>query len=140
DFNGVCGNEIIDVKRLPGYATFNYYSRALDRWHGEGTSNKNPILAPSRAHNYLPSDNLLEDGSYFRVRAIQLGYTLPKAVCQKLQISNLRFFVNTQNPLTFKRNSGYTPEVGGGILDGGIDAGGTYPLPTTYTAGLTLSL
>ena len=139
DFNGVHGNKIIDVKRLPGFATFNFYSHNLDRWHGEGTSNKNPILAPSRAHNYLPSDNLLESGSYFRIRAIQLGYTLPKSICKKMQITNMRFFVNTQNPLTFKKNSGYTPEVGGGILDGGIDAGGTYPLPTTYTAGLTLS-
>jgi hypothetical protein len=48
-------------------------------------------------------------------------------------------FINAQNPITFKNNSGYTPEIGGGILDGGIDSGGTYPIPSVYTAGLVVN-
>ncbi len=139
DFNGVYGNQIINTKKLPTYAQFNYYTTALNRWHGEGTSNFEPILDTSRGHNFVPSTNLLESGAYFRIRSIQLGYNLPKAALKAMGVSKFRIFANTQNPLTFKQNSGYTPEIGGSILSGSIDNGGTYPLPTTYTAGVSVN-
>ena len=139
DFYGVYGNKIINTKKLPTYAQFNYYNTALDRWHGEGTSNFEPSLDPSRGSNFESSTNLLESGSFFRVRAIQLGYYLPENVDRAIGCSKFRIFINAQNPLTFKNNSGYTPEIGGGILDGGVDNGGTYPLPSVYTAGVTVN-
>lgn len=139
DFNGAYGNEIINTKKLPTYAQFNYYTTSLNRWHGEGTSNFEPILDTSRGHNFVPSTNLLESGAYFRIRSIQLGYNLPKVVLKAIGVSKFRIFANTQNPLTFKQNSGYTPEIGGSILSGSIDNGSTYPLPTTYTAGVSVN-
>lgn len=139
DFNGVAGNKITNTKKLPSFTQFNFYENQMNRWHGEGTSNKEPILDYSRSNNYLSSDNLIEDGSYFRIRGMQLGYTLPKSVLLKWNVSNIRFYVNAQNLYTFKNNSGFTPEVGGGILDGGIDNGGTYPIPSTYTAGVSFN-
>jgi TonB-linked SusC/RagA family outer membrane protein len=139
DFNGVYGNKIVNTKKLPTYAQFNFYETALDRWHGEGTSNFEPALNTSRGNNFEPSTNLLESGAYFRIRAIQLGYSLPKNVLKLMGASKFRLFVNVQNPITFKSNSGYTPEIGGGILDGGIDNGGTYPLPSVYTAGVAVN-
>jgi len=139
DFNGVYGNKIVNTKKLPTYAQFNFYETALDRWHGEGTSNIEPALNTSRGNNFEPSTNLLESGAYFRIRAIQLGYSLPKNVLRLMGASKFRLFVNAQNPVTFKNNSGYTPEIGGGILDGGIDNGGTYPLPSVYTAGVAVN-
>jgi hypothetical protein len=57
DFNGVYGNQIINTKKLPTYAQFNYYTTSLNRWHGEGTSNFEPILDTSRGHNFVPSTN-----------------------------------------------------------------------------------
>lgn len=139
DFNGAYGNEIINTKKLPTYAQFNYYTTSLNRWHGEGTSNFEPILDTSLGHNFVPSTNLLESGAYFRIRSIQLGYNLPKAALKAIGVSKFRIFANTQNPLTFKQNSGYTPEIGGSILSGSIDNGSTYPLSTTYTAGVSVN-
>ena len=139
EFNGVSGNSIVNTKKLPTYAQFNFYSTALNRWHGEGTSVLEPALNTSRGNNFESSTNLLESGSYFRVRAIQLGYNFPKRTLKALGCNKLRVFVNTQNPITFKNNSGYTPEISGGVLNGGIDDGNTYPLPSVYTAGLSVN-
>lgn len=139
DFNGVAGNKIMNTKKLPSFTQFNFYESQMNRWHGEGTSTKEPILNYSRSNNFLSSTNLIEDGSYFRVRGLQLGYTLPKSLLLKWNVSNIRVYVNAQNLYTFKKNTGFTPEVGGGILDGGIDNGGTYPIPATYTAGVSFN-
>ena len=139
EFNGVTGCEILDLKKTVAWTNVNYYEKHLARWHGEGTSTTEPIIDKSRGHNYLSSTNLLEDGSYLRLRNIQIGYTLPVSATRKINISSIRFYVNAQNLLTWKHNSGYTPEVGGGILDGGVDDGSTYPIPSIYTAGLSIT-
>ncbi|MCS2821335.1 TonB-dependent receptor [Bacteroides ovatus] len=123
DFNGVSGNKILDLKKTVSWTTTNFYEKSLQRWHGEGTSNKEPILDKSRGHNYLSSTNLLENGSYLRLRNVQLGYTLPSSAISKLGISGLRVYVSGQNLLTFKHNTGYTPEIGGSALQGGMDQG-----------------
>ena len=62
-----------------------------------------------------------------------------KHIIKKINLSKVRIYANAQNLLTFKSNSGYTPEIGGGILSGYIDNGGTYPIPTTYSLGLTVN-
>jgi hypothetical protein len=139
EFNGVYGNQILNTKKLPTYAQFNFYDTSLDRWHGEGTSNVEPALNTSRGNNFESSTNLLESGAYVRIRAFQIGYSLPKDVLKGIGANNFRVFINAQNPITFKKNSGYTPEIGGSILNGGIDNGGTYPLPSVYTAGVTVN-
>jgi len=139
DLMGSYGNDIVNTKKLPTFAQFNYYETTLKRWHGEGTSNFDPILNTARGSNFEPSTNLLESGAYFRIRGIQLGYNLPVRVVKSIGFSNFRVYVNAQNPITFKKNSGYTPEIGGGILDGGIDNASTYPLPSVYSAGLTVN-
>lgn len=139
DFNGVSGNSIVNTKKLPQYAQFNYYQETLDRWHGEGSSNTEPILDNTRSHNFLPSTNLLESGSYFRIRGMQVGYSIPKNAVASIRLTNVRVYLNAQNLVTFKKNSGYTPEIGGGILNGSVDDGNTYPIPTTYTFGLTVN-
>ncbi len=139
EFNGIAGSKIINTKKLPSFTQFNFYEEALTRWHGEGTSNNYPILDNTRSHNFLPSTNLLEDGSYVRLRNLQIGYTLPKSVYSILGVSKVRIYANAQNLLTFKSNSGFTPEIGGGILSANIDNGSTYPLPTTYTCGLSVN-
>lgn len=139
DMNGVYGNKILNKKKLSDFTIFNFYESTLGRWHGEGTSSFEPILDNTRSHNFLPSTNLLENGSYFRIRGVQLGYTLPKDILKKMKVSKIRFYANVQNLYTFKKNTGFTPEVGGSILEGGVDNGDTYPIPTTVTAGLSFN-
>lgn len=139
DFNGVYGNDIINAKKLPTYAQFNYYTTSLNRWHGEGTSTVEPALNTAQGNNFESSTNLLESGAYLRLRSVQLGYNVPANVCKKISLSKIRIYGNAQNLLTFKKNSGYTPEIGGAILSGNIDNGSTYPIPTTYSLGLTVN-
>lgn len=140
DFNGVAGNEILDLKKTVAWTNVNYYEKTMGRWHGEGTSNVEPIIDKTRGHNYWSSTNLLEDGKYLRLRNMTFGYTLPKKVTEKWNIAQLRIYVSGQNMWTWKKNSGYTPEIYGSTLSGGMDQGDTYPIPAVYQFGLSLTL
>lgn len=138
DMMGVYGNEIYRTWDSNSYAQFNYMSNRMNRWNGEGTSNWEPILDPSRAINLMASSYFIEDGSFFRIRNIQLGYTFNPSLLKTLRLTSLRVYTNVQNLKTWSKNSGYTPEIGGNALSFGIDSG-TYPMPTIYTFGVNLT-
>lgn len=140
DVGGVYGNEI--YRNWGGTETpfqrVNYPAFKVNRWNGEGTSNWDPILAQSHRINYEPSTYGIEDGSYFRIRNIQLGYNFSQNLISRAKIKNLRAFANVQNLKTWKNNSGYTTEYGGGALSFGIDnAGGAIPMVTTFGVNVT---
>lgn len=83
------------------------------------------------------SDYFLEDGSYFRVRTLSLGYTFPKSML-KNKIDKLRIYASGQNLFTITNYEGYDPEVGGnGISTRGIDKG-SYPVSRLLMVGLQL--
>jgi TonB-linked SusC/RagA family outer membrane protein len=138
DFMGVYGNEIYRTWDNFAFAQLNYLTSRQDRWHGEGTSNWEPILNPARSINYMNSNYFIEDGSFFRLKNIQLGYTFSSELLQKIRLKSLRLHVNIQNLKTWSRNTGYTPEIGGSSTAFGID-GGTYPMPAIYTAGVNIT-
>lgn len=140
DLGGVYGNEVF--RNWGGtespFQRVNYAKFKLNRWHGEGTSNWDPILAQDHRINYEASTYNIEDGSYFRIRNIQLGYNLSSAMLAKAKIKNVRAFVNVQNLKTWKNNSGYTSEFGGSAISFGVDnAGGAIPLATTFGLNVT---
>lgn len=138
DLQGVYGNEIYRAWNQGTFADFNYQTERLDRWNGVGTSNWEPILSTARANNYQNSSYWIEDGSFFRIRNIQLGYTFNPEKLAKAKIKSLRFYINMQNPATFFNSTGYTPEIGGSATSFGVD-NGTYPVPAIYTAGLNIN-
>ncbi|MDR1719847.1 MAG: TonB-dependent receptor [Dysgonamonadaceae bacterium] len=138
DVMGVYGNEIYRDWGTSTYAQLNYQERHLNRWRGKGTSNWEPILDPTRTINTVPSSYFIEDGSFFRIRNIQLGYEVNSRLLNKLHIKSCRIYANAQNLKTWSRNSGYTPEMGGTALKFGVDSGG-YPMPAVYTLGLNIS-
>lgn len=138
DMMGVYGNEVYRTWDDPTYAQLNYLTQRMDRWNGEGTSNWEPILNPARALNLVNSNYFIEDGSFFRIRNIQLGYTFQPSLLQKIHLKSLRLYTNIQNAKTWSKNTGYTPEIGGSALAFGID-GGTYPMPMIYTFGFNLT-
>ncbi len=140
DLNGSYGAEVYRVwgtSELP-YSRYNYASFKLNRWHGEGTSNWDPILGDDHAINRLPSTYGIEDGSYLRIRNVQIGYNFSQKLISRAHIKNLRVFGNVQNLKTFKNNSGYTPEFGGGPTDFGLDYGNG-PVPLILTAGINVT-
>ncbi|HUR10416.1 MAG TPA: TonB-dependent receptor [Flavitalea sp.] len=138
DLQGVYGNEIFRAWDQGTFADFNYLEGRADRWHGPGTSNWEPILSTSRAINYQNSSYRIEDGSFFRIRNLQLGYTFGRNILERVKIKSLRFYVNAQNLATFTNSTGYTPEIGGSPTAFGID-NGTYPVPSVYSIGINLN-
>jgi len=144
DLGGVYGNEI--YRNWGGtespFQRVNYAAFKVNRWNGEGTSNYDPILAQDHRINYEASSYGIEDGSYIRVRNVQLGYNLPQKLISSLHIKNLRAFANVQNLKTWKNNSGYTPEFGGGgptaAYSFGVDnAGGAIPMVSSFGLNVT---
>ena len=138
EFMGAYGNEIYRGWGESNYAALNYQAHRLNRWHGKGTSNWEPILDSSRAINQQNSSYYIEDGSFFRFRNVQLGYSLPQEVVQRFKVQKLRFYANVQNLKTWHKNTGYVPEIGGSALAFGID-NGTYPMPMIITYGVNLT-
>lgn len=138
DFQGVYGNEIWrDWGNGSAYSVFNYRQARLNRWTGAGTSNWEPRVG-NDAINNLPSSYMIEDGSYMRLRNVQLGYTIDPKTLTKVGITALRFYISGQNLYTWKHNSGFSPEAGGTAIQFGIDTGG-YPVPAVTTAGFNIT-
>jgi TonB-linked SusC/RagA family outer membrane protein len=139
DFQGVYGNEIYrDWGNGSTFAQFNYRSERLDRWTGEGTSNWEPRLNDGSGYNKLASTYMIEDGSYLRLRNVQLAYDFGQNLLAKTFIQSLRLYLNAQNPVTWAYNSGFTPEAGGSPISFGKDTGG-YPLPAVTSIGLNVT-
>ncbi|HEY5772828.1 MAG TPA: SusC/RagA family TonB-linked outer membrane protein, partial [Chitinophagaceae bacterium] len=135
DVGGVYGNEV--YRNWGGtespFQRVNYPAFKINRWHGEGTSNWDPILGQDHRINYESSTYGIEDGSYFRIRNLQLGYNFNPSSLVKYHVKGIRLFANVQNLKTWKNNSGYTPEFGGSAISFGVDyAGGAIPLTTTF--------
>ena len=135
---GVTGNKVFDATYRTDVFSGNFPSWMLDRWTGEGTSNKYPILKNGDATNWQVSDLYICDGSYLRVKNLSLGYTLPKQLTQKLSIGHLRFYVMAENLITWTKYWGFDPEISSGGTSLGVDYG-VYPQARTYTIGVNLS-
>lgn len=138
DMMGQGGNQIYRTWDNYNWAQFNYMEQRLDRWHGEGTSNTQPVLNTGHAINFENSEYYVEDGSFFRIRNLQLGYTFDKVLISKIGLKALKAYFNIQNLKTWKHNTGYTPEFGGSAIAFGVD-NGSYPVPAIYTFGLNIT-
>jgi hypothetical protein len=140
DVGGVYGNEI--YRNWGGtespFQRVNYAAFKINRWHGAGTSNWDPILGQDHRINYEASTYGIEDGSYFRIRNLQVGYNFSQNILSKIKSQSLRLFANVQNLKTWKKNLGYTPEFGGSATSFGVDyAGGAIPVVTTFGINIT---
>ena len=115
---GAVGNKIFQGLRRLDITDANYQTSALGRWTGEGSTNSYPILSSvDNNKNFSnPSDFYLEDGDYWRIKTVQIGYSLPSDVISKGGLSKVRLYMTGENLLTFTRYSGYDPEIGGGVF------------------------
>ncbi|TVQ84073.1 MAG: TonB-dependent receptor [Bacteroidetes bacterium] len=129
------------------YRPFNVTMRYFDeRWTGEGTSDTQPRASWSaKANNTRPSTRFLEDGSFLRLKNLQVGYTLPANTSQRLGLRNARIYFLAHNLLTFTRYPGLDPEMTTsdnsreeGDAAAGIDWG-TYPLAVSFNLGVQFS-
>jgi TonB-linked SusC/RagA family outer membrane protein len=117
----------------------NRLNYVLDRWTGEGTSNSVPRVTTGPTSNNLFSDFFVEDASFLRIQNVQLGYSLPNKVIEKIGVSKLRLYASVNNLYTFTKYKGFDPTSNSGNpISGGIDYG-YYPAPRIYSFGLNVN-
>lgn len=134
---GSIGNDIFDATRRLDLRYVNLPQEMINRWHGEGTFNTMPRFTWTNDNdNYRASDLYIHDGSYLRLKNIQLGYTLPQMLTRKVFINSLRFYIAVENFITITSYKGLEPEISYGTQSG-IDRG-YYPQSRTFTIGANI--
>lgn len=135
--NGVAGNKIVQSYRNHANKQANYTTAILQRWTGEGTSDRIPRVTETNV-NWQFSDLYLQKGDFLRISNVTLGYDLSKLIKWEY-LSQLRLYVQAQNVFTFTRYDGMDPEIGYGTSGwvSGIDLG-YYPRPKIYLVGLNV--
>lgn len=144
------GNDIMNANRymfegnILGRSNLNQYASYEDRWTPENTSSANPRAGFGGSGPTTPTgtnSRVIEDGSYIRLKTVQLGYNLPASLNKKFRTRSLRLYVASQNLYTWTKYSGVDPEVSifNSVLTPGVDFS-AYPRPRTITLGLNLTL
>ncbi len=133
---GVWGNKIFQEYRRLDLGTANYPVAALNAWTPTNTNTSYPRLTDADPnHNFSnPSDFYLQSGAYFRIKNLSIGYTIPKSIIQKLQVTKIRIYVAADNLATVTKYNGYDPEISSG-LDQGV-----YPAARTFRVGVDATL
>ncbi len=137
---GSYGNDVFNGTQRQDLQYTNRTVSILDRWTGPGTSNEIPRYTWSDVNNnYRLSDLYIEDASFLRVKNLQLGYSLPSAVLNRIKANRWRLYVSVENLFTFTRYTGADPEIGAiSSFDIGIDRG-VYPQARTYRVGTSIT-
>ena len=134
------GQQIIrNYERQQPYA--NQQAYIIDRWTGDGTSNEIHRVTTEPNRNTEFSDYYVENGSFMRVRNVQLGYTFKSEFLKRIKFTSIRAYVSVNNLATVTNYSGYDPDIGssGGALAAGVDYG-FYPQARTYMFGVNIRL
>lgn len=147
DFNvtgyGAFGQQIMQCYRTALLANQyqNYTTDVFKRWHGQGTTNTYPRLTVGGEANQWISDLYMQQGSFFKIQNVTLGYDINK-VWKSSPFSRLRVYVQAQNLFTFTKYTGCDPEI---ASNGGTNASwargidvGLYPSARTYLAGVNI--
>ena len=142
DFNiflqGVQGSDVFDATYRSDVFSGNYPKWMLNRWTGEGTSDKYPRLSLQDETNWQVSDLYVCDGSYLRIKNMSLGYTLPAKLTRRAFIERFRIYGMVENLVTWTKYWGFDPEIASGGTSLGIDRG-VYPQARTWTVGFNIA-
>ena len=139
---GTAGNDIFNCVQRAG----DYFRNGLTYFYKNSWTqdNKNAPLPElgqiANDWHYFGSSACMFDGSYFRIKQIQLGYTLPRNIIQKIRLSNLRFYVSLDDMITFTKYPGLDPESATTTSANGMgfDAG-SYPVMKKVLLGATIT-
>lgn len=146
DFHGIYGCEIystLNLGLLDGSGVYNKRRDILNAWTPENTNTDMPRLVWTDPNNNIrPSDRFVQDGSFLRIKNIQLGYNFNQSLLSRIKMKSLRAYISVQNAFTFTNYDGYDPEIGainGNALSANIDKG-NYPVPRMYFFGLNIGI
>lgn len=141
---GSQGNDIFNATRIETEGMIdakNQSRKVLNRWRTPGQVTDIPRAMADDTDNSIISTRFVEDGSYLRVKAITLGYDVPRDVLSRFNLQRVRLHVTGENLFTFTSYSGYDPEVnafGTSNVALGIDYG-TYPHTRSVIFGVNVS-
>ena len=131
---GSIGNDIYACINRSDYTLnkLTYYTE--NRWTSENKTGTTPKAGASDMDKYYISSANVFDGSFFKIKQIQVGYTFPKQLTKKLNVDNVRIYASLDDWFTFTNYIGFDPE----ITNGGVDKG-TYPTSKKFVAGVSLA-
>jgi len=145
-FNGSQGNDIYNYEKIfsdfPTFVDGNRSVRVLDSWTPTNTNASLPALSLGGTGETQPSSHFVEDGSFIRLKNLQIGYTLPSTITDKMSLDMLRIYVSGTNLFTITDYDGFDPEItafGGSNLTLGVDSN-VYPQAKILSLGVNLKL
>ena len=155
-FDGNFGNKIYNAQyysTVYNESVGNQYTERLNCWTENNRSDIPRWISGSsdpNGTNWGYTDRWLENGSFFRMKTLELGYTFPKNWTSKIRLQSLRLYTAMENLFTITSYKGYTPDLGIVDADGaGISGGsgvmtrgcddGRYPTARTFTFGLQVN-
>ena len=137
---GSYGNKIFNCINRPDYATSNKMKEVMydDRWTTTNTSGTKPRAGANDIDKYVDSSAMIYDGSYFKFKQIQLGYTLPKNLLKKIGITHTRLYASLDDFFTITKYPGFDPEASANSTTGmGVDKG-AYPTSKKVVLGFNI--
>ena len=137
---GTAGNKIFNCINRPDYATSNKMKEVMydDRWTTSNTTGTKPRAGANDIDKYVDSSAMIYDGSYFKFKQIQLGYTLPKSLISKVGISHSRVYFSLDDFFTISKYPGFDPEASANATTGmGVDKG-AYPTSKKLVLGFNI--
>ncbi len=149
-FQGSQGNDIYDLSRYYNdffnLANYNKHGRILNAWTTQNTNTDLARVSLNDLNNNIrPSSYYVQDGSYFRLKTFQVGYSFPESIAKKIKASRFRVYFETYNLFTITNYDGLDPEIGlqsytsdDRNLDIGVDRG-IYPSSKTFTFGININ-
>ena len=137
------GANILNANRLvfegnSGRTMQNQFASVLNRW--SPTNQNNQMFVAKGGGDKVYSSRVIEDGSFLRLKTIQLGYNISSALLKRINISSLKLYASAQNIITWTKYTGFDPEVSAynSALTPGFDYS-VYPRAKTVTVGLNIS-
>lgn len=137
---GAQGNKVFNCINRSDYAQCNKLKEVFfnDRWTADNPNGSKPRAGADNMDKYQYSDAMVFDGSYFKIKQIQLGYTLPQNVTRRFFVNNLRMYCSLDDFFTFTKYVGFDPEVATSATAGmGIDKG-AYPSSKKLVLGFNI--
>ena len=137
---GAAGNKVFNCINRADYPAYNKLKEVFydNRWTAENPNGTVPRAGAANMDKYQVSDALVYDGSFFKIKQIQLGYTLPQNWLKRIYISNIRLYVSLDDYFTFTKYPGFDPEVAVNATSGmGIDKG-SYPSSKKLVLGASI--
>ena len=138
--SGASGNKIFNCINRTDFPMVNKMKELFydDRWTESNPNGSKPRAGANNMDKYATSSAMVYDGSYFKIKQIQLGYSLPRTLLKKVAINNLRLYVSLDDFFTITKYPGFDPEVSTNTVVGmGIDKGG-YPTSRKVVMGFNL--